>query len=284
MGVDITKQKKKQKEEEAKGKRFQTTLFWAPKQGANAIRIMPPWTEEGHNANDFAREVSQHWLTLEGGARRPFTCPARTPDVDDDVCEICDYKNALLSSGNPEDAEAAEAFYGKTKYLSNIVDLSDPVWTAEDLEDVDDDDISEGDVKVQVYRYGPQVYKQLLDLFAMLEMDLTDLETGTDIIVSKKGKGKMGTSYTVVQKAASPFQVNDKQVTVEDLRLSDLDALDAPRDHSEMRQALPNAKPAATTAPPSLPPVDAEPAALPNPPPSSVDDLEREMQEAIGNS
>lgn len=206
MGVDFSKVKTKALEEKQKANRtFERIRWWKPKVGENRIRLMPPWTDEGPNASQFWREIYQHWNIGEGGFDDEngyrFTCPVRTPDGPEGaVCEVCDLHQQLRASGDPADAEIAKEIRAKMSVMSNIVDMDDAVFTEDDISDWEENNSGKecpfdlGDTKIQVYSYGSKLFKQLLDLFSD-EIDLTDLETGRVLIITREGRGKFDTEY-----------------------------------------------------------------------------------------
>ena len=105
-------------------------LWWKPKVGENFIRLTPPWTSEGHNADMPFREVYRHWDIGQGGYEpkgRSFTCPVKTEDGPGGTCEVCDEVYALRSSGSPADQEIAKKIYAKRRLFCNVIDLKDPV-------------------------------------------------------------------------------------------------------------------------------------------------------------
>lgn len=216
MGVNLDKQIEKQKREEAKiaareARNSSKVIHWKPKQGANMIRIMPPWTTEGHNADEWCREYYEHWTTVTVNGeekRRPFVCVQLTEDLDErQVCPLCVEVERLRATRLPENMELANDMRASPKYMSNIVDLDDPVWTQKDYDEAvaavkargrDPEEIkfSPGDTKIQLYTFGPMVYKEILDKFGDLRIDLTDFQNGGDILLKRIGKGQYGTKYT----------------------------------------------------------------------------------------
>ena len=270
MGVNLSKIKDRQKVEEQKEAARQTggVRSWKPPSGRSNIRLLPPWTDEGPNAGDFAREVFTHWNVGDGEAQRTFTCPLKTPDLGG-PCVVCDHVSALRATGDPVDSENAQEDSASQGFQSNIIDLDDPVFTQKDYDDATnggkDVSWSVGDTKVQLFRYGPMIYKQLLDLFADLQMDLTDLVTGRDLILKKSGQGKTGTKYNVIL-GADPTPVSVVGGPIEK-QLYGLDDLYPPRTPVEMSAALNGVTPpgAGTQQPPGLPPMPQNNLAAPEP-------------------
>lgn len=204
-GIDIKKAREKKEQrarEEAKRKNFSPTLWWKPKVGENIIRLMPPWTAEGPNAGQFWREVHIHWgVGPDEDNQRNFNCPARTPG-EGGPCPVCDYVKQLRATRNSVDMELAKDIAAKPSYYSNIVDKEDPVYSEQDVAEwVESQDDKErecpfkaGDSKIQIWRYGVNLFDEILDLVAGGK-DVSDLETGRDLIITRKGKGKEDTKY-----------------------------------------------------------------------------------------
>lgn len=256
MGVNMDKVRKRIKDNERKDAARQAmgARWWKPKQGRNNIRLMPPWTDSGMNAGEFAREVHTHWNVGEGDNEIHSTCPANTPDLGGE-CLICLERARLLATGDPVDLQRAHEIRATEGYVSNIVDLDDPTYTKEDYDEASasgrEPDFNIGETKVQVFRYGPMIHKQLLDNFDAHGVDLTDIASGATIVLTKTGKGKTGTKYTATAvPTPSGFDF------LGDYKVYDLEALNPPRDDADIRQAL-GAASVATQA--ALPPVATPP-------------------------
>jgi len=218
MAIKVDKGKVAQKaaEEAAKANRGPKTamLYWKPKQGQNSIRVMPPWTDDGVNAFQFWRECYVHWsIGPDENNAQHFSCPKQTPGSTDTECPICDEYDRLRASSDPADKEAAKGLRAKQRSFSNIIDLSDPLWKKDDLDElkangVDDKEMPRaGSPKVQVYTYGPTVWKQLLDIYTD-NVDFCDPIKGHNIFITREGKD-INTEYRVrpdVAVTRAPFK------------------------------------------------------------------------------
>ncbi len=279
MGVNMGNIRKRREEEEKKeaARSMGVARIWKPKQGKNNIRILPPWSDSGDNADSFAREVYTHWSVGEGDKRRSFTCPQLTPGLDGD-CPICIEIARLRSTTDTMDMEVADEIRGKQGFLSNAINLDDPVFTKEDYDTAaiggTEPSFNIGDTKIQVFTYGPMIYKQLIDSFDLLNKDLTDMTTGRDLIINRSGKGKTGTKYTVI---VGP---NDSVCTFSGgVEVYDLDAMYPQRTTAEMKQAL-----GGSSEPQALPPPVAQalpPSQTPVVPSAEVTPLEQHMIDAL---
>lgn len=287
MGVNMDKIRTRVKEQEQReaARAAGGVRWWRPKAGRNNIRLLPPWTDEGFHAGDFAREIHTHWNVGSGDGQSIFTCPAHTPGLGG-PCAICDEIARLRSTGSALDLELADNMRAKPGYLSNIVNLDDPVYTAEDFEEASSGDrepsFNIGDTKIQVFQYGPMIYNQLLNEFDVQRQDLSDLNSGGNFVITKTGKGKNNTKYTVsLVKLGTPFTIEG------DSKLIDLGVLNPPRSAADMQKALgegtsvQGVQAAAIAAPPpsQLPPQATQaPATVSQ---TEISDLEQQMMDAI---
>lgn len=221
--TSVEKAKQKAAEEAAKAEnRFQKTarLFWKPKQGQNRVRILPAWTGEGPNANQFWRELYVHWgVGPDEENQINFACPRLTPGSENKECPICDEYNRLRGTKDPTDLEAAKELRARQRAYSNIIDLTDPVWTQDDVDELKLQGVEElpevDSPKIQVFNYGPTILKELLDIFCD-EIDLTDLQEGHNVVITRTGKD-LQTQYRVrIETKASPAPV-DAEPSLHDL-------------------------------------------------------------------
>jgi len=146
--------------------------------------------------------VWQHWNV---GAEKsgPVLCPAKTPGSEDTNCPICALVEQLKAQkSNPEAQEMVKEFKAKVAYNLSIIDLKDPIYTSKDLTEWKntrpdtDAPFEVGDNKIQVYAATSTVYEGLATLVLSNELDITDLEAGHNITISKSGDG-LNTKYTV---------------------------------------------------------------------------------------
>lgn len=214
MPIDFAKMKKEaaaiaeaEAQRENRGKAKTKTRYHKATVGANKLRFMPPWTDTGTNANSFFRKVYMHWGiggdgTSENRGFR-YTCNRETPGAPDKYCPICEEMFRLYKTKDPLDYERARALKAKESYVSNVVDLSDPVFTLKDVDDWGESNagtdcpFSVGDTKVKVFQYGQSVINPVLDYINNFEVDPTDLDTGSTIVVTRTGTTKENTNYSV---------------------------------------------------------------------------------------
>jgi hypothetical protein len=193
----------KKAELDAKASRGGTSAkFWRPSAGANRIRIMPAWTDEGFHAHAFFRQVGQHWSVSES-QRGPVLCPRETPDLSGPapISEFCD--KLLADKSNPRAQDVYKEIRAKTTYLMTVIDLDDPTYTKADVKEYaqarPDSDVpfQVGDTKFQIYAAPGGVFGDLVEWMDVNELDVTDPDSGHDVVIHKTGKGMTGTRYKV---------------------------------------------------------------------------------------
>lgn len=279
MPVNLDKVKQKQQEIEIQQNRQSNFRFWTPKSGSNKIRLLPPWSSNGPNADQFEREVSMHFNI--GPNESFFICPRQTPKLPNPGdCPICDYVDSLRKSKDPSDMELASVIMAKRKYYSNIIDCDDPVYKQSDVDEwkANSKDPSRecpfkiGDTKIQIFSYGPQIYTQLINLFAELHMDLTDVEKGHDIIIKRDGKDRNTRYSSILCPVPRAVTVIHNGVSTKDIPLIDLDNAITIKKPEEMQAALygttPPALPSVSTGIPNVPPTVTTSAPPPSLPPT----------------
>jgi hypothetical protein len=204
MAIDMDKLRGHQ-EKIADKKPGQSAKFWKADSATNDLRVMPPWTEVEQYRGMIAREVFQHWGVSEE-QKGPVLCVDKTEDLEGN-CPICQFVKELYEDKtNVEAQELAKRIKAKAAYFMNIVDLSDSTYTAKDVAefkknrpDATDLPFSAGDPKIQVYAAPKTVYDAILSIILKNNMDITDLENGYDIVLTKSGKG-LNTKYSVTPK------------------------------------------------------------------------------------
>ena len=152
-----------------------------PKPGETQLRLMPPWTEEGDWANLPMRRIFVHWIGSGSNADKRI-CLKKTFGEE---CPVCDEAAKLRATGDPADAALASDLRPQEKYISNVIDIADPVFDS-------------GDPKVQLWEYGPMIYNKLATYIMDAEYgDITDPDEGFTIKLTRKGKGQMDTTYEI---------------------------------------------------------------------------------------
>jgi hypothetical protein len=149
------------------GKRESNSTKWRPSQGDQTIRILP--TADG----DPFKEFHFHYNV---GKNPGILCPKKNHGED---CPICNFASKLWREGVESDdvtlkSEAKKLFVRKRYYSPIIVRGKE----------------SEG---VKVWSYGKQAYENLLGYVLDPDYgDITDSETGTDIVLNYDIPGTPG--------------------------------------------------------------------------------------------
>jgi hypothetical protein len=164
---------------------------------------MPPWVEDKEvslHAGQIWREMYIHYGTEDN--KYSFACPVRCPEKVEETDPICAHVKGLYATKNPEDAELAKELRAKQRLFSSVVDLDDQVYTDRDVSnwvELRGDQpfpFKVGDTKIQLYSYGYTVFNQLLDILTD-GVDISDLNKGFDVFLTRKGKGKQDTEYNL---------------------------------------------------------------------------------------
>jgi len=223
--ADIGKSKQKAAEEAARAAamgNFGPMPFLKLKSGKNRVRVMPPWTDEGVNAFQWWREVWTHWgIGPDDDNKKTLACPKKTPPGGGE-CPVCDEVERLRATGDPADLELAKSMRARMRLFVNAIDLEDPEWTQENVDEMIGGGVEEnrlpdvGAPKIQVFGFGSMIFKELLDYYND-EIDMTDLEEGYNVIITKEGKD-LNTKYRVrLEKNTSEAPVPDDDPTLHNL-------------------------------------------------------------------
>lgn len=144
--------------------------FWTPPDGESRLRLMPPASEENE---DFWFKTATHFNV--GPDERSIPCPAESGVSES--CFLCRLVKRL-GRGDEDEQSEAEDMGARPRYLVSVVDYSDP------------------EAGVQIWPCPVTVFRQLKK-FRLNEDeygDMTDLETGYDIILDRTGTG-INTKY-----------------------------------------------------------------------------------------
>lgn len=213
--------------------------WWKPVNGPNRIRILPGWTDEGAYAGQFWREVGQHWNVNED-VKGPILCPRDTPGLEGS-CPICAFCDELKNEKADAQAQTLRKnLRAKRAFFLNIVDVKNPRYTAEDVaewkKNRPDQEVpfEIGAMKIQTWACQPTIMDQIFAVMKTNELDITDLEEGKDIQITKfPNKDPMKTRYEVVliiKSAAVALGTADK--------LPDLSLVGQERPYDELKKLL----------------------------------------------
>jgi len=215
--VKVNKTKaKEQKTSDAPMKGNQTpSVFLTPEEGVSyQIRILPPWTDTGVNAELPYKKIHQHW-DLTGGKRA--NCPASgKPEERTDKCFICEQRIQLEDTGHPDDMARSKKLKPNRRFVYQVIDRSDPVFTANDRETEQKPELV-GEMKIKFLSVGWMAHEKVLDLFASAHWgDVTDPFEGYDVEMSRTGTGlKTVYSFLPIPEKCPVFPEKDKMVDLE---------------------------------------------------------------------
>lgn len=149
-------------------------------QGTTQVRILPAYSEKGA----WFREIKEIPWHTEDGKYRPLVSPATVGKV----CPFMEEGKRLYALGGEENVQKAQDLRPRTSFIFNVVVKSTP-----------DGDFPVEDC-VKVLKCPVTVYRGILDLdqdAAGGYGDITNLEKGFDIRITKTGQGKNDTRYVV---------------------------------------------------------------------------------------
>ncbi len=195
-------------------------FFQFQKDGTYVIRVMPPYSQEGvwYKAfREYVIEVGGQWKFLTS----PFGL-SKDPDP------LFNYRKSLVTEDNRDNDALVKTLTSKSKFLMNVVVLSSP----------DNKTIKDG---IQVAKFPKKVKDSLMEFDLDSEYgDITNLETGFNIIVKKSGSG-IQTSYQVMpQRTRSNLAelATQSGVDISTWDLNDLDIALTPSSTEELQSVL----------------------------------------------
>jgi hypothetical protein len=155
---------------------------------ADSTKSGPPLfkTKDGHNLVRFLPAVDptdtffvQYYVHYKVGPNaKTVVCPRSIGKS----CPICGVAKSLYEQKTEEATKQANAIVSKSRYRTNILDLND---------------LAKG---IQIFEFGPDIYKQLISIMADDEIsDVSNLTTGRAISITRSGKD-MTTSYLLAPK------------------------------------------------------------------------------------
>jgi hypothetical protein len=151
--------------------RTKGNTFFQPDDGKNNVRILPP----GPSSDVVFVKTATHWGV--GPNRENFNCPCAADKEAD--CFLCQTVYKLSKSKDEDENALADSLRAKKSWLYNIIDI---------------DDLDAG---IQVAAFGVTIHNDILVYLKDADDeygDITDLEDGTTLVITKTGKG-MNTKY-----------------------------------------------------------------------------------------
>lgn len=165
---------------------LEDSSFWKPKEGRNVIRILPGVDDMG---DFFWQVVGKHYIP---GGRAAAICPRVTLD---EPCPICEYVDALYRQGDKASKEFAKKIRAQRQYWMSIINRDNE-------------------------KAGPVIYSAAKTVFSAIATlvrdpdygEVYDIDTGTDVIVTRTGTG-LETRYQVqAKRKESPLSKDDATI------------------------------------------------------------------------
>ena len=187
---------KKQKELAAKKGHPRT---YKPAAGKTRIRILPSW--RGLDDGQFWHDYGVHFVKdAEDNLKSIYLCTDATFGTDCPVCQAIG--QGIKHSNDDSIAKILKSSNAGQRYLLNVLVLSDDAKKNEP----------------QVMEVGSKIFEQICEVISEYD-DISDLNTGTDINISRKGTGMLDTVYTVTPCAKSnavPKAIYDKVANLDE--------------------------------------------------------------------
>jgi len=188
MAINIEAMRAKLEASKNGGNKKSDNTKWKPQQGDQTIRILP--TEDG----DPFKQFHFHYNV---GKNPGILCPKKNHGED---CPICNFASELWRAGvdeNDDDMKReAKKLFVRKRFFSPILVRG------------------EEDLGVRVWSYGKTAYENLLGLVLDPDYgDITDPETGTDIVLNYTVPGTPGSfPKTQLKPRRRPSPLCDDQV------------------------------------------------------------------------
>jgi hypothetical protein len=202
----------KQKELKAKANRVRPIKLSA---GKHIIRVLPSWRGAGQA---FWHDFGQHFIKDDSGEMASvYLCLDKTFGKQ---CPVCDaIKTASKAARNDQQIALLEqAKSGGAQYLINVLHRNDREKANEP----------------QVLQVGATVFEAILALFDDYG-DVTDINTGYDLVIERTGTGRKDTRYSVRPLPKEKCKPVAKEVLD---RLVNLDDYVAQESDPELNKAL----------------------------------------------
>lgn len=167
--------------------------FLQLREGKNTVRIFP-WKDVF-----FFRAVIHYGLRRSGSEREvAYPCLKM---FGKDSCPVCDFHEELSQSSSEGKQKLASRIRAVTKYYVNALDRDRP---------------HEG---IKILPMTPKMMRQLKGFLEDEDFgDITDVEDGKDVIITREGTGFRGTSYELrVRAKSTPVGYDDWEEEIHNL-------------------------------------------------------------------
>jgi hypothetical protein len=170
-----------------------------PKEGVLRFRVLPTPDED----TDWAVEALSFYLGKEIGG-------VFSPETLGNDCPLLEKYHELRDSKKDEDKDLARTFSPRNKYLVAALIYEDGAGKKIDT-----------DKSGKLLQLPSGIYKELLDTYLDPEFnDFLDPDEGFDFKLTRTGKGKNDTSYSIIPVAHKPYKLpKDFQKPVDPMEL-----------------------------------------------------------------
>lgn len=153
--------------------------------------------------NEFAYELTTFWLGMEIGE-------VISPSTFDEPCAVMEKYLELKASSDEDDLEIAKQLVPRKKYVIPQIMYKDDKGKEVDEENSE-----------RLFQIAGGTYQDIIDLYLDDDEwgDMTDRKSGYDIKITRTGKGKNDTKYTVspCKNTAVPKQYAKKVIDLEEM-------------------------------------------------------------------
>jgi len=176
MAKKLLKERLREKKDELKSRGELGSIIFVKDGETRRIRILPTGEE-----NDFIIEVDQFYL---GSDIKGVISPATF----NEPCAIMEAYEELKNSEDDDDKELASKFFPRKRYLAYCAFYKDK--NGKELDE---------DLSPRFILLTSGLYQEIIDLYLDEDEwgDMTDPDNGYDLKISRSGKGKTDTEYTV---------------------------------------------------------------------------------------
>lgn len=167
-----------------------------PKEGTMRVRLVSQGPDK-----EIGAEIIQFYSSKTGGILSPATF--------NEPCPFMEKFQELKGSSDPDDQELAKTLSPRRRYI-----VAGTVYKDEKGKEVDPEKVG------KLILIPSSVYQDIIDLFLDEDDwgDMTDPDDGYDIKITRTGKGKMDTTYSVTAcpKGKNPDPKYTKPVDIEE--------------------------------------------------------------------
>jgi len=200
------KQRLRERKEELKKRGQGSNIIRQREEGTLRVRILP--VNEGE---EFAREITQFWLGAEIKG-------VISPETFGESCAIFEKYSELKQSKDDVDLEIAKKLVPRRKFVVPVL-----VYKDDKGKKVDTDDSG------KLLQISNGLYQEIIDLYLDEDDwgDMTDPIKGYDLKITREGKGKTDTNYSVMpcknSKLPKEFR---KDIDLDDLIREEVDSFE----------------------------------------------------------